>query len=104
MQQLSGPYRPERSGHARCKIMGMQRMRWHSRPGRQCCEEYLDRGEVVPVRLRKQALAISYAAEPGISPAQGREKRTEGGGMNTGIKIFDGGGPNASFVELPVVR
>ena len=33
--------------------MGMQRMRWHARQGRQCCQEYPARGEVLPVRWRE---------------------------------------------------
>jgi putative transposase len=30
LQQVSGPYRSDRSGHARCKNMGMWRVRWHA--------------------------------------------------------------------------
>jgi hypothetical protein len=33
--------------------------------------------------MRERALAVSCAAEPGISPARGRDKRIDGGGMNT---------------------
>jgi len=52
--------------------------------GRQCCKEYLVRGEVLPIRARERALAFRCAAEPGISPMRGRDQRTKGGGMNIG--------------------
>jgi len=35
--------------------------------------------------MPKRALALSCAAEPGISPAQGKDPRNDGGGMNTGV-------------------
>jgi len=41
--------------------------------------------EVLHVRERERALAVRCAAEPGISPARGKDQRTDGGGMNTGI-------------------
>jgi hypothetical protein len=34
---------------------------------------------------REQTVVFNRAAEPGTSPAQGKEQRGEGGGMNTGI-------------------
>ncbi len=40
--------------------------------------------EVSPVRLRERALAVRDRAAPGISPAQGRDKITDGSGMSTG--------------------
>jgi len=84
MQQLQGPHRPYRIGHAGCKNVGVQWVRWHSRPGRQCSKKHPVRGEVFAVRPRERVLAVNRAAEPGILPAQGREKRVDGGGMNTG--------------------
>jgi hypothetical protein len=39
---------------------------------------------VLAVHVRERVLAFSRAAEPGISPARGKDQRGEGGGMNTG--------------------
>jgi hypothetical protein len=39
---------------------------------------------VFAVHLREQVFAFNRAAEPGISPARGPDKRGERGGMNTG--------------------
>jgi IS605 OrfB family transposase len=55
-----------------------------ARPECQCWKEYPVRVEVLHVRAREQAFAVRCAAEPGISPARGRDKRTHGGGMNAG--------------------
>jgi hypothetical protein len=56
--------------------------------GRQIRQEHPIRGEVVAVRLRERALAFNRADAPGISPAQGKDQRGEGGGMNTGIRLL----------------
>jgi hypothetical protein len=38
----------------------------------------------VAVRERERVFAFTRAAEPGITPARGKDQRGEGGGMNTG--------------------
>jgi hypothetical protein len=43
---------------------------------------------VFAVHVRERVLAFSRAAEPGISPARGKDQRGEGGGMNTGSAEF----------------
>jgi len=43
--------------------------------------------EVLHVRQRERAVAVSCAAEPGISPAPGKDQRADGGGMKTGSAI-----------------
>jgi len=40
-----------------------------------------------PIRQREQAIAVSCAAEPGISPMRGKDQRTDGGGMSTGRDV-----------------
>jgi len=42
---------------------------------------------VLPIHLREQALAYRCAAEHGISPSRGKDQRTKGDGMNTGISL-----------------
>ena len=56
----------------------------HDRNVNAAKNEYGVRVEVVHVRQRKRAIAVSCVAEPGISPARGKDQRTDGGGMNTG--------------------
>ena len=46
--------------------------------------------EVVHVRVRERAFAVSCAAEPGISPMRGTDQRADGGGMNTGAALILG--------------
>jgi hypothetical protein len=41
--------------------------------------------EVNHVRERERAFAVRRAAEPGTSPAQGKDQRTDGGGMKAGL-------------------
>jgi hypothetical protein len=49
-----------------------------------CGTKHPVRGEVLAVPQRERVIVVSRPAEPGISPAQGRERRADGGGMNTG--------------------
>jgi hypothetical protein len=39
---------------------------------------------VLAVHQRERSIAFIRAAEPGITPARGKDQRGEGGGMNTG--------------------
>jgi hypothetical protein len=43
------------------------------------------RGEVHPVRVRERVITVRGAAEPDNLSARGKDPRTDGGGMNTGI-------------------